>query len=109
MNTDRENRSLKYLKAKKRTQEIKKFYKHLISYILVNIVISVFKVIRYTNEDYTLEEAIFQIDTFIVWIVWGVFVVFRALRVFGPNLFLGKGWEENKIKEIMKNIKGEKK
>jgi hypothetical protein len=32
---------------------------------------------------------------------WGIGVFFHWYSVFGINFFLGKGWEEKKIKELM--------
>lgn len=75
--------------AKKHVKEIKGFYFHIITYILVNTVLVVINLLK--SPEYL----------WFIWpiIGWGVGLVFHAFSVFG-NLW-GKSWEERKIKEIM--------
>jgi len=79
----------KYQEAKKRVEEIKGFYLHLIAFIVVNTVLLVINLI--TSPEYL----------WFVWpiIGWGVGLLVHAITVFG-NMW-GKSWEERKIKEIM--------
>ena len=91
----------RYLRAKKRTVALRKFYKHLIVYVVVNIVISGFKIKGYMEEGDSFEEALVLLDTWIVWAVWGVFVLLQAIRTFKSNVILGADWEEKKIREYM--------
>ena len=91
----------RYLRAKKQTEMIKKFYQHLVVYLVANIIISVYKVREYMGDGDSFEEAFFQLDTFIVWIVWGVFVILQAIKTFKTNAILGVDWEEKKIREFM--------
>lgn len=91
----------RYLRAKKRTDAIRKFYKHLVVFIVVNIVISGFKIKGYMEEGYTFEETLTLIDTWAVWAVWGVFVLLQAIRTFKSNVILGTDWEDKKIQEYM--------
>ena len=104
INNDKTHQS--YLRAKKKTEKIRKFYKHLVIYVIVNIFISYFKVTKYMGyDDYTFEEAFFQLDTFVVWIIWGVFVILQAIKTFKAGTILGADWEERKIQEIMNENK----
>ena len=79
----------RYQEAKKRVEEIKAFYFHIITYILVNAVLVVINLL--TSPEHL----------WFVWSIigWGVGLVIHGFSVFG-NL-LGKSWEERKIKEIM--------
>jgi len=79
----------RYQKAKERVEEIKGFYIHLITYILVNAVLVVVNLL--TSPEYY----------WFIWPLmgWGVGLVIHAISVFGG--LLGKSWEERKIKEIM--------
>ena len=79
----------KYQEAKERVEEIKGFYFHLISYIVVNAVLVVINLL--TSPEYL----------WFIWpiIGWGVGLVIHAFTVFS-NLW-GKSWEERKIREIM--------
>ncbi len=82
-----------YQEAKKRVEEIKGFYFHLVTYILVNAVLVVINLL--TSPEYL----------WFIWpiIGWGAGLVAHAFSVFS-NLW-GKSWEERKIKEIMEKDK----
>ncbi|WP_350285380.1 2TM domain-containing protein [uncultured Croceitalea sp.] len=82
----------KYKRAKERVECIKSFYTHAVVYA---IVISFLVYINYRTTSF-------------VWVVfpavgWGLGLVGHGLKAFGQNLFLGKDWEERKIKEYMDN------
>ncbi len=47
------------------------------------------------------EDSYFQIENFFTAFFWGIGLLSHALSVFGPNLFLGKDWEDKKIKQLM--------
>jgi energy-coupling factor transporter transmembrane protein EcfT len=81
----------KYLKAKKRLEDLKSFYTHIIAYI---ILIPIWIFINYkTYWDFKW----FWIPIFGM----GVSIIIHAFKVFGYN----NGWEERKIKEFMENDK----
>jgi hypothetical protein len=103
MEIDNNKLDAKYLKAKKRVEDLKGYYIHLVAYIAVNLFISINKVSSNLESGETWEEAIFDFGTFAVWIFWGIGLAMHTFRIFGANLFLGKDWEERKIKEIMKD------
>ncbi|CAM1357932.1 conserved hypothetical protein [Tenacibaculum sediminilitoris] len=102
METNNYNQEQKYLRAQKRVGELKKYYLHLTVYILVNIFISVKKIIRNINNGETFEEAFFDVSTYALWFFWGIGILFHTFKMFGFNLFLGENWEERKINEYMK-------
>ncbi len=83
----------KYQEAKKRVEEIKGFYFHLISYIVINAVLVVINLL--TSPEYL----------WFIWpiIGWGVGLLIHAFTVFGN--VMGKAWEERKIKEILEKDK----
>ena len=91
----------RYLRAKKKAEALRKFYKHLIIYVVVNIVISGFKIKGYMEDGYSFEETLGLIDIWVVWAVWGAFVLLQAIRTFKSNVILGADWEEKKIREYM--------
>lgn len=80
----------KYNKAKERVECIKSFYTHAMVYA---IVISVLAYLNY-------------ITTSFFWVVfpalgWGIGLLSHGMRAFEYMPFLGKDWEERKIREIM--------
>lgn len=91
-----------YIKAKKRVKDIKGFYSHLAVYIVVNIFISGVIVFGLTREEnYSFTGAITHFGVYSTWLFWGIGLFFHWLGVFGFKNFLGKSWEEKKIKELM--------
>jgi len=91
----------RYLRALKRTEKLKKFYKHLIVYILVNLAITLVKINVYVNDGESLEEVMTRLDMYFVWVIWGVFLLLQGIRTFSRNSILGTDWEERKIRKYM--------
>jgi len=88
----------KYEKAKKRVEEIKGFYSHLIVYVSVNIVLLIINLVTSPG------------SLWFFWplLGWGIGVFFHAMGVFVFSKFPGKQWEERKIKELMKTMDEDK-
>jgi len=91
----------RYLRAKKRVDELKGFYIHLSVYILVNIFLSTRQIVDGVSEEKSFTEIFSDMGVYGVWLMWGIGIFFHGLKVFGTNTLLGKNWEERKIKEIM--------
>jgi hypothetical protein len=89
----------RYQKAKKQVNEIKGFYGHLASYVIVLVILI------YINLKYTPEYLWF------IWTMfgWGIGLFFHAVRVFNWFPFLNKEWEERKIKQFMDEDKNKNK
>lgn len=89
----------KYQKAKKQVNEIKGFYGHLTSYVIV------LAILIYINLKYTPENLWF------IWTMlgWGIGLFFHAMRVFNWFPFLNKEWEERKIRQFMEEDKNKNK
>ncbi len=84
----------KYLRAKERTEELKKFYTKIVSSI--GVVIIVAGINYYTNE---------WAYPWFLWVVFGLTIslVFEAIKLFSLNSLFGKDWEDRKIKEYMQD------
>lgn len=93
----------KYVLARKRVEKISKFYKHLATYVVVNIFLSAIFIAGDMNDGDTFKEALTDYHNYKIWLYWGIGIVFQALNTFGLNLFLSKDWEERKVKEYMKD------
>lgn len=87
MRTDYTNDSAKYIRAKKRVDDIKAFYGNLISYCVV------IPFLIFINYRTSWDHKWFYYPMF----GWGFGVVIQAFTVFG----YGSNWEERKIREIM--------
>lgn len=85
------NEEERYIKAQKKVEEIKGFYGNLASYIIVNTVLMVINLL--TSPEYL----------WFFWplLGWGIGVAIHGMVVFNCLPFLGKDWEEQKIKEFM--------
>jgi len=97
MNTDNLENS-NYIKAVEKVEKLKEFYQNLASYCLV-IPFLIFINLRFSPG--------FQWFWFPAF-GWGIGLVFHFLEVNNYNIFLGKNWEDRKIKEMMKEDKNYK-
>ncbi|MBT8204045.1 MAG: 2TM domain-containing protein [Eudoraea sp.] len=84
------NKADKYLRAKKKVEEIRGFYGNLTAYLIVIPVLALF---NYRTTDFP-------------WVIfpavgWGLGVILNGLCAFGYSPILGKNWEERKIREYM--------
>lgn len=96
----------RYLKAKKRVKDIKGFYGHFVTYILVNIFLSTAIILGLMEDnDHTFMEAIRNFGVYSTWIFWGIGVFFHWLGVFGFKNITSKSWEKRKIEELMEKEK----
>ena len=81
----------RYQRAKKQVEQIKGFYGHLTSYVLV------MAVLIFINLKYTPQYLWF----FWSMMGWGIGLLFHAMKVFNWFPFFNQEWEERKIKEYM--------
>ena len=82
----------KYFKAKRRVAEIKKFYSSLMFYI---IFISMLAALNYYTNQWEYP--------WFLWAAfgWGIGIFFHAIKTFQWMPFVGKDWEERKMKQFM--------
>ena len=83
----------RYLYAKERVKKIKGFYIHATVYVLVNL----FIISQNVREGQSLSD----MDNYWTAILWGIGLLAHGVTVFLPNIYLGKNWEEKKIRELM--------
>ena len=88
-------------RAKRKVHCLRKFYTHLIIYVVVNVIISSLRIIRDLSRGESFEEAIFDFNSYSLWIFWGIGIIIHAISLFGLPVLLGKNWEEDKIKKYM--------
>ncbi|MGK4567588.1 2TM domain-containing protein [Flavobacterium sp. 3HN19-14] len=87
-----------YIKAQKRVDDIKGFYGNLISYIVFTIAFAILNLT--TSPEYL----------WFLWpgLGWGFGVVVHGITVFNLVPFLGRDWEDKKIRELMEKHKSDK-
>jgi two-component system LytT family sensor kinase len=85
----------KYVRALEKVEKLKEFYQNLASYCIV-IPFLIFINLRFSPGFHWFWFPIFG---------WGMGLAFHFLEVNNYNIFLGKNWEDRKIKEIMKEDK----
>lgn len=91
---------IKYEMAVKRVKKIKKFYSHLVVYILVNIFLLCLQYMELEEG-----ESFLQFKHFRTTIFWGFGLIIHGFVVFGKEGVFGREWEERKIREIMEKDK----
>ena len=89
-----EIRANKYFRAVERVNEIKEFYGNVISFCIV-IPFLIFIYYRFT-------PGVFEWYWFAIF-GWGIGLVFHGLKAFNYGPFLGRDWEDRKIKEFMED------
>ncbi len=89
------NEEQRYNQAKKRVEDIKGFYGNLTSYIVLNIFFFVLNILTSPKH------------LWFYWplLGWGIGVIFHGMKVFNYSPFLGKNWEERKLKEYLEEEK----
>lgn len=87
-----------YLIAKEKVQKIKRFYLHLILYIIVVVLLICDFLILEENNKFA---DLFILFNSIVVILWAILISLHAWIVFKGRLFFKKSWEERKLKEYM--------
>ena len=81
----------KLKRAKNKVQELKGFYSHLLTYLVINVVMIIINLVTNPNHLWFYWVTVF----------WGIGLIFHALSVFGKHRILGDEWEEKKIKEYI--------
>ena len=90
-----------YLIAKNRVEKLREFYVHLLVYVITNMMISAVKIGFALNEGVNLYDAVFNLNTFAVWIIWGIFMGIHTLKVIALPAVLGYDWESKKLERFM--------
>jgi hypothetical protein len=82
----------KYRRAQEQVIELKKFYNKAFRGILAIVIAA--------GVNYYINEWTYP---WFLWVVFGVGlgISLRAIRLFAADFFLGKNWEEQKVKELM--------
>lgn len=85
----------RYQAAKERVKELRGFYEHLGIYIVVNITLFIINVVTAPGAWWFYWVTVF----------WGIGIIWHAYATFAGGRFMGKDWEERKIREILEEKK----
>lgn len=94
----------KRIKAEERVQELKEFYKHLILFVIINVLFTF--ICQYFNAkirvfgDLIISNKITD-NGFEYYPLWGVILLIDAFKVFVFKGTFAKNWEERKIQEYI--------
>lgn len=101
----------KYQRAQKKVAKIRGFYNHIVVYLIVNIVLFLLRdkvtIIFLGKRFFGSPEILENInwDIFGTPIIWGIILIFHAVKVFGNFSFFGKDWEEKKLQQFLNEDK----
>ena len=90
-------------RAKKRVEEIRGFYIHLMVYLVVNAFIVIVIMIQSRMQ----EEPLLRWPVLVTPFFWGIGLAFHALHVFGYGSWFGKKWERRMIEKFMEEDRRE--
>jgi len=91
-----------YLLAKHKTEKLRRFYMHIIIYLIGNSILLGVKIYMYVNNGGTFGAAISHLNIYSTTIIWGLVLFIHAFYVYGPNIILGDKWEEKKLRQYIK-------
>ena len=103
MESDNHFQEQKYIRAKKRVEDLKGYYWHLAIYVLVNLFLTGSQIIDGITEDKTFNEIFSDFGLYAVWVLWGIGLAIHTCKILLFPFFLGSDWEARKIKEYMNN------
>ena len=92
-------------KVKKRVDDLKKFYKHLFFYLIVNGIVIVRRIYLDIERGDNFFEAIFDLSNYRFFFWWGILLILHGVSVARFDFLFGKNWESRKINEQMNNYK----
>lgn len=90
---------IKYDSARKKVEQIKGFYGHVLSFVIVNGGLFIFNWVTLPND--------LWFDYWFYWqlLFWGIGLAIHGMFVFNVFSFFGKKWEEEKINELISKDK----
>ncbi len=97
MRTSEDFENSKYIRAVERVEKMKEFYQNLATY-LVMIPVFIFINLKFVPQFHWFWFPIFG---------WGIGVLFQGLEAHNYSMFMGRNWEDRKIKELMNNNKND--
>ncbi len=91
----------KLIRAKKRVDNIKGFYKHLLVYFIVNSMLSTLKVFHNMKGGETFQEAFYDFSTFVLWMAWGIGIIFHWVGLLDDSSISLSLWKSKKLNQYL--------
>ena len=106
MMEDKTNSVEKYVKAKKRVDDIKGFYFHVIKFVIITLLILIFKgrVLEIFIEKGVEDKNVLQwmeLNILAIPIIWGLVLLVMGLRLFVFKTNILKSWEKRQIQKCL--------
>jgi len=96
---------VKYNRAQQRVKQIKGFYDHLRTYVIISLVVVIGNFLLLNLADFAAQDDGFKHwllwNAIIVPVIWGIVVLVHWIMVFKIKPSVFKNWEERKIQEIL--------
>ncbi len=91
------NEEGRYNRAKKKVDKIKGFYTHASVYVIINVCLLIFFYSAYEDK-----SEFWNLGSFSTAIGWVVGLLIHAISVFGHGVLFSRVWEDQKIKQFLK-------
>lgn len=95
------NKGYARMVAMKRVERLRKFYTHIMAYVIITIAILLVRVLRDHIYNDLFDIIMSNTILFFVWLGWSIGLIVHAFILFILPLFIGKDWKEKKIREFM--------
>lgn len=95
------NKSLKYLRAKKKVEALKGLYGHITVYVILNTIMILFNANVFSSSPTDFSG----LGNYFTAIMWGIGLFFHIVYVlvfYNFNINFIKKWEDRKIEELVK-------
>lgn len=100
------SKDTKYERALKKVEAIKRFYKHLRVYIIINVLLILLriKIFKFFSDGNFSDV---QFDRWLDWntygtvFIWGIALLIHGIYAFQYKFKFFKNWEDRKLKEFM--------
>ena len=105
MTLDLEENKLK--KVKRKVERLKGFYKHLIAFLIINLLFVLssnlleFNFQLFGDLNINNRWSFENPKHYPLWLIWGIFLLFHAINTFVKPIFFTEDWEKKKINELM--------
>ncbi|GGB86066.1 hypothetical protein GCM10007424_27650 [Flavobacterium suaedae] len=90
------SKAMQYDRVKNKVRTLRNFYRHLTAYVIVIIILAVLLWVGIKEEN-----DVFVYIAYGTAFGWTIGLIIHFFKLYSSSLFMGKGWEQRKIEELV--------